>query len=279
MATSFFALLTNLYVSRGIADALGRRLVTGLSGHVVVVGLGSIGVRVVEQLCTEGTDVVVVDSDEDNRYLAQARACGARIVIADATLPRTLHAVNLIEAAAIAVLTSDDLVNLETGLAARDHLGPQWSRVPIVLRLFDRRLATTVERNFGLRFVRSTAALAAPWFVGAVLGLDVLGTFYVADQPVLVGQITVAEGGGLDGLAMRELSGQTRIIAISRFADGGLLEHPPRRDTRLRAGDRAYLIGPYEELLQVLRRDTLSPEQATDVIPQRVDQYGPPVPR
>jgi Trk K+ transport system NAD-binding subunit len=76
-----------------------------------------------------------------------------------------------------------------------------------------------------------------------------------------VGRLTVAPDDGLDGLAMRELSAQTRIIAISRAADGGLLEHPPRGDTRLHAGDRAYLIGPYVELLQVLRRDTLSPAQ------------------
>ena len=32
---------------------------------------------------------------------------------------------------------------------------------------------------------------------------------------------------------------------------------------RFSAGDRAYLVGPYEELLQVLRRDALSPTQLT----------------
>jgi hypothetical protein len=29
----------------------------------------------------------------------------------------------------------------------------------------------------------------------------------------------------------------------------------PRRDTRFQGGDQAYLIGPYEQLLQVLRSD------------------------
>jgi hypothetical protein len=38
------------------------------------------------------------------------------------------------------------------------------------------------------------------------------------------------------------------------------LEHPPRRGTRLMAGDQAYLIGPYEELLAVLRRDRPAPQ-------------------
>jgi hypothetical protein len=136
-----------------------------------------------------------------------------------------------------------------------------------VLRLFDRELARTVQSNFGFRNARSTAALAAPWFVGGALGLDVLSTFYVDDQAMLIGRLTVVPGGGLDGLAMRDLSGRTRVVAISRAAEDGRLEHLPRRGTRFCAGDHAYLIGPYEELLVVLRRDNLSPELVSDAGP------------
>jgi Trk K+ transport system NAD-binding subunit len=259
----FFAMLTNLLISRRIEEAFGRRRMDGLRGHVVVVGLGSIGARVAAGLVAEHARVVVVDSDQDNRYLAQMRALGVPVVIADATQPETLRSVSLAGARAVAVLTSDDLVNLETGLAVRDQLGARWAAVPVVLRLFDERLGQTVENSFGFGSVRSTAALAAPWFVGAALGLDVLGTFYVGHQPMLVGRLTVAPGGGLDGLAMAELSARTRVIAIGH-PDGGRLEHPPRRGTRFRAGDQAYLIGPYEELLQVLRRDSAS---LTEILP------------
>jgi hypothetical protein len=52
---------------------------------------------------------------------------------------------------------------------------------------------------------------------------------------------------------MRELSARTRVIALHR--SGGGLEHPPRRDTIFAAGDAAYIVGPYEELLQVLLSD------------------------
>jgi len=62
---------------------------------------------------------------------------------------------------------------------------------------------------------------------------------------------------------MAELSARTRVVAISHAGAGGRLEHPPRRGTRFRAGDQAFLIGPYEELLQVLRRDSLSPTQVS----------------
>jgi Trk K+ transport system NAD-binding subunit len=255
----FFALLTNVLVSRRIEESLGRRRITGLSGHVLVVGLGAVGMRVVQRLADQGADVVVVEKSEGNRHLAQLRALKVPVVIADATQPQTLEAVSLASASAVAVLTSDDLANLETGLAVRDQLGPRWGVTPVVLRMFDPQLARTVRSSFGFEYVRSTAALAAPWFVGAALGLEVLSTFYAGDEPLLVARLTVTPDGGLTGLAMRDLAARTRVLAISRTSGDGYLEYPPRRGTRFQAGDRAYLIGPYEELLAVLRRDRPSP--------------------
>jgi Trk K+ transport system NAD-binding subunit len=254
----FFAMLTNMIVSRRLEESLGRQRITGLSGHVIVIGLGTVGTRVIQQLVGAGRDVVAVDQDEGNRRLGQVRALHVPVIIADATLPQTLEAASLPKAAAVAVVTSDDLVNLETGLAVRDQLGGRWHEVPVVLRMFDSPFAKSVRHNFGFSSVRSTAALAAPWFVGAALGLDVLSTFYADDEPLLVARLTVSPAGGLNGLAMSDLSARTRVLAIRRAADE-LLEHPPRRGTRFRAGDQAFLIGPYEELLAVLRRDRPAP--------------------
>jgi Trk K+ transport system NAD-binding subunit len=253
LLTAVFALITNVLVSWRIEQSLGRQQLVGLKGHVVVIGLGSVGIRVLEGLQAEGRDVVVVERNENNRFLNQARALGVPVLIADSTQRQTLEDANVDAAAAVAVLTSDDLTNIETGLAVRDFLGERWWTVPVVLRVFDRDLGSTVEHHFDFRHVRSTSALAAPRFVGAALGLDILGSFTVGRQPFLVGRLTVVPGRGLDGLAMVDLPAQTRVIALSRAADGGRLEHPPRRGTRFAPGDQAYLLGPYEELLRVLR--------------------------
>jgi Trk K+ transport system NAD-binding subunit len=258
-AAIFFATLTNMIVSRRLEESLGRQRITGLSGHVIVIGLGTVGTRVIQRLAEAGRDVVAVDKDEGNRRLGQLRALHVPVIIADATLPQTLEAASLPNAAAVAVVTSDDLANLETGLAVRDQLGERWQTVPVVLRMFDSPFAKSVRHNFGFTSVRSTAALAAPWFVGAALGLDVLSTFYADDEPLLVARLTVSAAGGLNGLAMGDLSARTRVLAIRRAVDD-LLEHPPRRGTRFRAGDQAFLIGPYEELLAVLRRDRPAPQ-------------------
>jgi Trk K+ transport system NAD-binding subunit len=255
LVSTVFALFTNFLVSRRIEQSLGRGRVPGMTGHVVVVGLGSVGVRVVEGLVAEGRKVVVVESDPANRYLDRARALRVPVVLADATQRQTHAAVNLADASAVAILTSADLTNIETGLAVRESLGDRWDVVPVVLRVFDRDLARMMERSFGFRHVRSTSALAAPWFVGAALGLDILETFFVDQQAFLVGRLTIAPGGGLQGLAMQDLSNRTRVVALARASSDKALEHPPRRGTRFQGGDLAYVVGPYDELLDVLRRD------------------------
>lgn len=265
----FFALLTNMIVSHRIEESLGRQRITGLSGHILVIGLGTVGLRVVRQLRAAGRDVVVVEKNEHNRHLGQVRALGVPVVIADGTLPEVLASVRLATASAVAVLTSDDLANLETGLAVRDQLGTRWKTTPVVLRIFDPALARSVRETFGFHNVRSTAALAAPWFTGAALGLDVLSTFYAGDEPLLVARLTVTPGGGLQDLTMRGLAARTRVLAIRRASDPAVLEHPPRRSARFRADDEAYLIGPYDELLTVLRRDRPSPG------PEQAELSGP----
>ena len=85
LVSTSFALFTNILVSRRIEQSLGRRRVPGMVGHVVVVGLGSVGIRVVEGLLTAGRRVVVVEQDDTNRYLGAPGRWASR------SLSRTRH--------------------------------------------------------------------------------------------------------------------------------------------------------------------------------------------
>jgi Trk K+ transport system NAD-binding subunit len=263
LVTTILALLTNTLVTRRIAQSLGQAQIPGMRGHVVMVGLGSVGMKVLEGLLSRGREVVVVERDESNRYLNQVRQLGVPLVLGDSTLAQTLDSVNLARAASVAIVTSDDMTNIETGLAVRDRLGERWAEVPVVLRVFERELGSRLEESFAFRHVWSTVAIAAPWFVGAALGLEVVFSFYVGSHPFLIARLRIEPDGGLVGLAMSELSADIRVIAIGRQAREEL-EHPPRRGTRLTAGDDAYLAGPYEELLSVLRRERQTRAQQTE---------------
>jgi Trk K+ transport system NAD-binding subunit len=250
------AFVADLLLSRRIGRNAGRRKVRELREHVIVVGLGAFGIRVVADLKAAGHDVVVIERSESNRYLASAAQLDVPVIFGDATLRATLDAARIDDAIAVAVLTSDDMVNIETGIAVRELLGARWMRsadhpgVPVVLRVYDRALGAAVAHRFGFENVRSTVELGAPWFIGASKGLQVIGTFSVGQRSFMVGGVEVESDSELDGMAMVEMSTDTRVIAISRLGEPTTLH--PRRDTRLAAGDTAFLVGPYRELLETL---------------------------
>ena len=111
LAAGLFALITELLVSTRLTRSFGHRRAATTKGHVIVVGLGSIGLRVVQDLLTDGNCVVVVERDPDNPRLGQVRARGVPVVIGHATDAAVLADLNLGAAVAVAVLTSNDLVN------------------------------------------------------------------------------------------------------------------------------------------------------------------------
>lgn len=244
-----YALVTEFLVSRRIGATFGLLRVTGMSNHVIVVGLGSLGIAVVERLVEMGQQVVVVERDPNNRHIGRARALSVPVIAQDATQAQTMLSANLPAAKAVAVLTSDEYANIESGLGVRDSLGERSAEVPVVMRVFDRRLAAMLEKRLHFRHVRSVSAVSAPWFVAAALGLEVIATFAVDQEAFIAGRLTVRADGGLAGSSMLDVPMRARVIALTR--QGGL-EHLPRSQTTLQAGDDAYVVGPPEDLLSLL---------------------------
>lgn len=255
------AFVADVLLSRRLSQAASRQRVSHLRRHFVVVGLGSFGIRVAGLLKDAGHDVAVIERDEENRYLSAAAELNIPVIVGDATLRTTLTAARVERAHAVAVLTEGDIDNIEIALVLRELVGPrrpagddtgEAARGPIVLRIYDKTLGAAVGHRFGFEHVRSTVDLATPWFIGAAMGLEVLGTFSVGQRSFMVGGVLVAPGSELDGTTVAELSPQTRVLAIER--DDAVTELYPRRGTALRAGDTLHLVGPYHELLQILRK-------------------------
>jgi Trk K+ transport system NAD-binding subunit len=252
------AFIADVLLSRRLSQTTSRQKVRHLRNHIVVVGLGSFGIRVASDLKSAGYDVAVIERDDNNRFLSSAAQLEIPVIFGDATLRQTLEAARVHDARAVAVLTQVDMVNIETGIVIREMLSPRVMpqvvrpHVPIVLRVYDRTLGEAVGQRFGFAFVHSTVDLATPWFIGAAMGLQVLGTFSVRHRSFMVGGMRIEAGSELDGMRMFDLSTQTRVIAITR-ADAPVQLHP-RRDARLNGGDTAYLVGPYRELLDTLRK-------------------------
>ena len=66
------AFVADVLLSRRLSYSSGRRRVRHLRDHIIVVGLGSFGIRVVSDLVAAGYDVAVIERNDDNRFLSTA---------------------------------------------------------------------------------------------------------------------------------------------------------------------------------------------------------------
>ncbi len=199
------------------ASAL-RRPPRGLSGHVVLLGLGKVGTRVLARLREMDIPVVCVEEDPGARGIPLARRLGVPTVIGDVTQEGVLEAAKIQRAHSLLALTSVDTTNLEATLYARS-VKP---RLRVALRLYDDRFATAVYRTLraahprALTRSRSVSSLAAPAFAGAMMGRQILGAIPVERRVLLFAALHVAGHPQLEGRTVAEAfaPGAWRVIAL-----------------------------------------------------------------
>ena len=213
-----YALITDAIIGARLLATLGRRPVpASIRDHVIVCGLGSIGYRVALGIRERGVKVVVVEPDENGRFVAAARALGIPVVVGDARQGEVLTRVGVERCRAICTVTSDDLINLTAALNAR-AIRPD---LRVVLRLFDPELALRAQHGLSIRFTRSVSHLAAPAFAAAAIGSQVEASIPVGDKRVLLfARIRAALGSPLARLPISTLAEPGDVTVLGVQADG-----------------------------------------------------------
>src|SRR5262249_45648950 len=89
-------------------------------GHIIVCGLGRIGVALVEALRRSGERVVVLERDENQKSVASCRDQGAVVLTSLDANPWTLHRAGLGRARILLSLFADDAINMRMALLARE---------------------------------------------------------------------------------------------------------------------------------------------------------------
>ena len=208
-------------------------------GHVIVVGLGNVGTRVVGELHDLGFDVACVDRDPEARGVPLARRLGLPVVFGEAYLEETLRMVGVESAAALISVTNSDIVNLETALQAR----AMRADLRIVLQLFDDDLAQRVQKTVGNVVSRSVSYMAAPAFAAALLEHQVLRTIAVGRHVLLIADVRVEPGADIAGRAVTELEsdGLARVLAL-QLHGAQRFDWAPHRGYLLAAGDRVIVL-------------------------------------
>lgn len=203
-----------------------------MHNHVILFGLGKVGMRILQQLLKLGEQVIVLEKDSQCANFAYARKHGVPVRVGHGREEGVLDDLNVAEAKSLICVTDDDLANLELALDARKAK----PNIRVVLRMFDQELAGKIKESFGIAVAFSTAELSAPLFATASADPSILNAFYVDGKLLVVAHIEVKEGCGLCGKSIRELARELPLFIIS-YGRGGQFLLYPGGDVVFTAGD------------------------------------------
>ena len=170
----FVAILTagiiNRLLDRRLTGIVGRRAIPR-SDHVVVVGLGQVGLRLCLLLRSLGIGVVAVERDPSAPAVAFARDAKIPVVVGSGSERTLLAKLSLDRARALAAITSDDGENIAitvAALAVREDLR-------VVLRAGDGDVTTEIRSLFNIGVVRDVHRIAGDLLAAAALGVKTAG--------------------------------------------------------------------------------------------------------
>lgn len=117
LTAAFAAGIVHHLISGRHVALVGRRVVPR-SGHVVISGMGQVGLRLAQELRALGVAVVGIERHSDAAALPLARDLGIPVIIGDATSGRVLRRAGLPEAIAIVAAGSEERDNIAVAISA-----------------------------------------------------------------------------------------------------------------------------------------------------------------
>ena len=215
--------------------------------HVIVMGIGHVGMRVVRVLTGMHFDVVAVDLEARADVEEELSQMGVPLITGDGRQPATLNAAGLSFASSLVICTANDHLNLEVVLRARD-LNPN---ARVVVRSFDGQFASQLEQLLGVTAVLSSSDLSAPAFAGAAVGIEVAQSFEMQGTRYSLIRLVVAPGSRMAGQAIGDLQ-QAEHIDIVLHERGGEAEVNPPRDIIVQPGDGLVLFARHNHIVDIV---------------------------
>ncbi|MGV5049919.1 MULTISPECIES: potassium channel family protein [Rhodococcus] len=170
-AIVFTAMFTAGIIERLLGTSLigliGQRVLPRRN-HVIVVGLGQVGLRLCLELRKLGIPVVAIERDDRARNLRLARALNIPTIVGHGTDRTLLERARLDRARCLAAVGSDDRDNIAVSVAAHG-VHPD---ARLVLRAGEHEALTDTGSLLALGITRNVATLSATFVVARLLGLD-----------------------------------------------------------------------------------------------------------
>jgi Trk K+ transport system NAD-binding subunit len=193
-----------------------RAMCKTLNGHVILCGLGKLGLRTLQQLLALGEQVAVLEKDPQCPNLAFAHKHGVPVRVGHSREEGVFDDLNIRSAKSIILCTNDDLANLEMAIDARKA----HPAIRVILRMFDQELANRLRESMDMPLTFSTSELAAPLFATSSSDRSIINSFYVGRRLIVLARLTVRQGSQLIGKAVRELGRGEHVFVLSHSRNG-----------------------------------------------------------
>ncbi|MGE5252185.1 MAG: potassium channel family protein [Bacteroidota bacterium] len=217
-----------------------------LNGHIILVGLGHLGFRIVQRLREMGENVVVIEQRASSDTVHAVRLMDVPVIPDDASRLSALEAANVKDARTVIVATQHDALNLQIALKARS-LNPA---IQVVIRIFDEDFAHALQEQFGFNALSATE-MAAPVFAAAAAGADVTNPISVEGQQLSLARLTLKPGSRFMGMTVGYVEDNYHLNVILLRSDHQSHMHPT--DTQmLHAGDTLAVLGGPDELSRLM---------------------------
>lgn len=215
-----------------------------MKDHIIVCGLGHVGVRVVESLRALGAPVVALERRREESFAAAVERLGVPVLYGDVRQDELLIEAGVQRAHAVVCATDDDLTNLEVAIDSRRE-NPT---IRVVVRVFDQRVAGKIGAALHFDETFSTAALAGPLVALQAIEEGVVGVYRVGDGSLRV-DVEVKAPKGWVGRTVEDCEDGVdgRVVRVIR----GGAHLRPRHDVVIDAGDTLTLDIPAESLARL----------------------------
>ena len=248
---ALFAYVVEGGFARMVEERQIRRRVRAMRNHFILCGYGRVGREIAHEFADEGTDFVVVDSNEDS--LGRATSEGHTVVHGDAANVDTLKRAGIDTARGLVTAVDSDPDNIYVTLSAR------------VLRpdLFIVARANSADSEPKLRLAGANRVVS-PYAIGgrrlASLAMRPTAVEFVdtvlsaSNSELLLEDFTVGQTSRWAGKPLGALispEDHALVLAIKRA--GAMLFRPPA-ETPLLAGDELVVAGPSEAIRAVEQR-------------------------
>lgn len=213
-----------------------------MKNHIILIGLGHLGYRVVHSLAEMDKDIVVIELDPSADLFENVQKLGVPVIQDDGIRPAALLAAGVERARSIILCTQNDSLNLQIAVKARSF-NPD---INVVIRIFDDEFAEALHLQFGFTALSATS-MAAPAFASAAAEVEMTRPITIEGQSLSLASLQIKTDNSLVGQNVGYIEEKFNISVVLLRRDNEMDMHPSP-DRVLITGDTIAVLGGVAEL-------------------------------